>query len=326
MRILLGGMPEIKIFSFILSLLLISCNNSKEISFAICTDIHADIMHDEVLRLSAFIEESSENPADFIIELGDFCQPIPENKEFLDIWNSFPGMSFHVLGNHDMDVNCKDRYMDYTGMIHNYYSFEQSGYHFIVLDANYFETDSGFVDYNVGNYYAHGNYRSNIPPDQLEWLRKDLEKGDSPTVVFSHQGLLDKGNVRNKEEVRQILEESGRVIAAFSGHAHSDFHQQINGIDYLIINSMSNIWVGDSYTSEARYNAEINAKHPALKYTIPYVSPLFATVIIKNGLIRIKGVKSDFVKPGPKELGVPDTLYNLPVTSSINDREFRFRK
>jgi len=310
--------------SLILSLLLFSCNNSEEVSFTICTDIHADIIHDEISRLSTFINESVEKKVDFIVELGDFCQPDPDNNEFLDIWNSFPGKTYHALGNHDMDVSCKDRYMDFTGMIHNYYSFDNGGFHFVILDPNYFETDSGYVEYEYGNYYEHGDMRCNIPPKQIDWLRNDLASGESPTIIFSHQGLLDKGSVRNKEEVRKILEDSNRVIAAFSGHAHSDFHQEINDIDYIILNSMSDIWVGEKYMSENRFSKEVNEANPSLKYTIPFKDPLFASVTISKGTITITGSSSDFIPPGPEELGIKGDLYNLPVSASISDREFNY--
>ena len=305
-------------------ILFASCSKRKDITFYVCTDVHADIIHDESDRIKTFIEAANENGSDFIIELGDFCFPEPQNNEFLESWNSFKGKKYHVLGNHDLDVNCKDRYIDFTGMIHNFYSFDIDDYHFIVLDANYFESDSGFIDYEYGNYYASGEKRCNIPPEQIEWLKKDLSRGDTPTIVFSHQGLLDKGGIRNKVEVRQILENSGRVIAAFSGHAHSDHHQHINGIDYIILNSMSDIWVGEKYMSEERFSNEINEANPSLKYTIPFKDPLFAKVTIKKGTIIIEGTDSEFIPPGPHDLGIEGELYGLPVSASISSRELRY--
>lgn len=300
-------------------------NNNNQLTFLVGTDIHADIIHDELSRLSDFVIAAEEKDVDFIIELGDFCQAIPDNKQFLDIWNSYVGSDFHVLGNHDMDLNSKEQYLAYTGMVNNYYSFDLKGFHFIVLDPNYFETDDGFIDYKNGNYYAHGSRRCNIPPDQLEWLKKDLQEDDSPCIVFSHQGLLEKGSVRNKEEVRAILENSERVIVAFSGHAHSDYYEEINGIHYLIINSMSDIWVGEKYMNESRFSKEINELNPSLKYTIPYTEPLFATVSVGKGKISITGVTGDFFKPGPGESGIPDIIYDLPATASIKDREFDYK-
>ena len=305
----------------LLGLVISACSGQEELSFSICTDVHADIIHDEIDRIGTFVKAASDAEDDFIIDLGDFCMPKRENDEFYSVWSSFEGKKFHALGNHDMDINSKDRYLDYTSTIHNYYSFDIKNYHFIVLDPNYFETDSGFVDYDNGNYYAHGEKRCNIPPEQLEWLKKDLAKNSTPTIVFSHQGLLAKGAVRNREEVRKILEDSGRVIAAFSGHQHRDIHQEINGIHYIILNSMSDIWVGDKYKYEARFSKEINEANPSLKYTIPFKDPLFAQVSIGKGKISVKGRTSEFIPPTPEDLGV---VRDIKPTANISDRVLSF--
>jgi len=48
------------------------------------------------------MDRMKEADVDFIVQLGDFCFPIPENEEILRIWNQFDGPKFHFLGNHDM--------------------------------------------------------------------------------------------------------------------------------------------------------------------------------------------------------------------------------
>lgn len=63
----------------------------KLLRFGICADIHKDIMHDGDERLKAFIDEVKEKDLDFIIQLGDFCRPYDYNRDFMDIWNSYPG-------------------------------------------------------------------------------------------------------------------------------------------------------------------------------------------------------------------------------------------
>ena len=53
-------------------------------------------------------------------------------------------------------------------------------------------------------------------------------------LVFAHQRLDISGNhsVRNHADVRQQLEQSGRVLAVFQGHSHHNDHREIGGIHY----------------------------------------------------------------------------------------------
>ena len=282
-----------------------SCSRHKVVRFGICADVHKDIMHDADQRLKAFVSDMKENDVDFIVELGDFTQPQDYNASFLNIWNSFEGPSFHVLGNHDMDNDTGDRYLrDYTvsylDMPGRYYSFDREGFHFIVLDGNDPKDppQSGYARY--------------IGTDQLEWLEQELSRTETPVVIFSHQSIEDPAGVENAADVRKILEGSklasgkNKVIACFSGHHHIDYATSINGIHYIQINSMSYLWMGGDYL-QVRYSTEIDEQYPYIKYTAPYKDPLFAVVEIDTrGTIRISGHETSWVGPDPWELGYPE--------------------
>ena len=69
----------------------------------ICTDLHQDIIPDAPQRLQAFITEMNELKPDFIVQMGDLCEPKPSNQVIMDIWNQFKGAKYHVIGNHDTD-------------------------------------------------------------------------------------------------------------------------------------------------------------------------------------------------------------------------------
>ncbi|GGK41880.1 MULTISPECIES: hypothetical protein [Flavobacteriaceae] len=61
-------------------------------------------MHKELIpgvdeRLETFINKANERKVDFIIQLGDFCMAEGKNRAFLNIWKSFEGRKYHVLGN-----------------------------------------------------------------------------------------------------------------------------------------------------------------------------------------------------------------------------------
>jgi len=317
-----------KLFKIIILLLIFcsSCSKNENVRFAICADVHQDIIHDAPDRIGAFVEEARNEKVDFIIQLGDFCFPIEENKPFLEIWNSFPGQKYHILGNHDMDRSSKQEGMEFLGMENSYYSFDHGAFHFIVLDPNFFVEDNKYVDYENGNYFAHAKTRATIPPIQVEWLKKDISQTEKFVVVFSHQRLEGNSGVKNQQEIREILDDANlskqKVIACFSGHDHDNIHTEINGIHYIRINSMSYKWVGQKYECTERFSEEINEYRPNLRYTLPYAKPVFGIIeITPDGLLKVKGKQGVYVLPGPDELGVKVDLQRSP---SVSDWSLNF--
>lgn len=215
--------------------------STDKIRIGICADIHQDIIHDAEGRIKVFINQMKSEEPDFIIQLGDFCHPIKDNKRFLKIWDEFEGSKHHVLGNHDMDLANKSETIKFWGMKDDYYSFDYKGFHFIILDANFIkkEGQSNFIDYANANFYLNHKERPWINDKQLLWLEKDLATSVLPTIVFSHQGLgNEKGGVVNKIEVQSILsnaknsDESNKVLACINGHNHVDYHTEKKGIHY----------------------------------------------------------------------------------------------
>ncbi len=321
------------LFTLFLSILLLTTCNYREqneniLRFGVCTDVHRDIMFDAEKRLQCFVDEMNNERVDFIIQLGDFCFPKEENRTFLETWNCFDGPKYHVLGNHDMDISSKQRIMDFLEMESNYYSFDLEGFHFIVLDPNFYIDSNAYIPYENGNYYAHGSTRGNFPPDQLEWLREDLERTSKPVIIFSHQSLSTTDSTKNVTEVRTLLEKAKgkigykKVIACFNGHTHTNECKEINGIHYIQINSMSYKWLGNDYACPERYSPALNTKYPSLKYTAPYKDPLFAIVEIHPGsAIQIKGRKSGWVSPSPWELGYQSRFEDEDSIPIISDRQ-----
>ena len=177
----------------------------------VVADAHQDIMHDGEQRLEKFIAATLDSQTDFNVQLGDFCFAIEENKAFLEIWNQYKGPKYHVLGNHDMDKNDKAVAMDYWGMKSTYYSFDQKGYHFVVLDANFLNLQGEYVDYANANFYIDDSFRTWVHPEQIEWLAMDLQKTNLPTVIFVHQGLAhDLWGIKNRTQIQRTLEKANR--------------------------------------------------------------------------------------------------------------------
>ena len=294
----------------------------SRVRFGLCADVHKDIMHDTDERLAAFVRDMVDRDVDFIAQLGDFCTPIEANDSFMDVWRSYPGTAYHVIGNHDTDGGFdRSDTMAYWGMEKGYYSVEHGGVEFIVLDGN-----------DVHDEKPPG-YARHVGPEQLAWLESRLAEDDGPVVILSHQSLENDHGLDNGAEVRALLEEANRragwnrVLACFSGHHHLDDLVRVNEIPYVQVNSMSYYWVGGKFAREDRYAPEIHSSHPVIKYTAPYRAPLWAAVTIEpgdddgqGGAIVIEGVESEFVGPSPEEMGFEAHAPLRGIAARVTDR------
>ena len=296
---------------------LLSCSNKQseqKITFGICTDVHKDIMHDADERLISFVNEMNQRQVDFTIQLGDFCRPYEYNDTFMNIWNSFDGPKYSVLGNHDMDGGfSRDETLSYFDMPAKYYSFNIKGFHFIVLDGN---------DKSETPQEGYARY---IGIEQENWLKNDLLSTDYSCIIFLHQSLEDEWGIENAAEIRSILEnenlKSGKdkVIACFNGHSHMDTAININDIWYVEVNSMSYFWVGEKYMHNS-YIDLLEESFPWLKYTCPYEEPLYAVVTIDSkGKISIEGKKTNWVGPSPAEIGYSYEKYMDRIKPEITN-------
>jgi predicted MPP superfamily phosphohydrolase len=246
-----------------LAVLPISCALNSDLKtrkrtarFGIVTDCHyADaetagtrFYRESLNKLSECVDLMNSEKVDFLIELGDFKDqnrpPIEKNTlSYLQtvekVFSKFYGPTYHVLGNHDVDSISKRQFLNRMKNTNidssrSYYSFDHNGMHFVVLDANFRADDAD---------YDHGNFNwtdANIPPKELLWLRNDLASAPGPVIVFIHQLLDGEGPVyvKNAEQVRHILESSGKVLAVFQGHHHSGSYNYIAGIHYYTLKAL----------------------------------------------------------------------------------------
>jgi 3',5'-cyclic AMP phosphodiesterase CpdA len=224
---------------------------TKAVRFGLISDLHhMQFGNREEARLKAFMDKVLQTSPDFIIQNGDFCRPKPSEGIFAE-WNRFPGPKYHVLGNHDMDVCDKATIMALWGMEKRYYSFDRGGFHFVVMDRNFFLSDNGsLVDYASSNWPRASQKRSFSDKEQLDWLRKDLAGAVYPVIVFMHQPVFLSDfftELGNADEILKIFDEANfaadtankpsRVAAVFMGHDHDDRYGERNGVHYFLINS-----------------------------------------------------------------------------------------
>jgi len=320
------------------------------VKFGIFSDLHVDIMHDCEERLRVFLDAARAADVDFIVQLGDFCYPdegrdciCKPEKRPVNIENAlhyptyadkdtirrlffeFEKPAYSVIGNHDLDMCSGPQLLESYHMPARWYSFDCGGVHFVALDANYCYVDGKYIPYDNGIYFDWSYDKPKplpyLPEEELEWLRDDLSKTPYPSVLFSHQ-MLREGDLRNHEAFADIINNAPKpVILSANGHHHKDNLTKVGKTWYWNVNSMSNYWLDMAYEAK-RYTDEIDEKYPNIRYVVPYKDPIFAIVTITDGVIDIRGRKSEFVGVTPAEQGYPMKCWEDVVSPSISDYNF----
>lgn len=274
----------------------------SNVRFGLIADLHQDLIPDALPRLEKFLEVSSEQKADAVIQLGDFATPIAKNQSVIDLFGRFNISKFHVIGNHDTDGGLKiSQVVDKWNMKGRFYSEMVQGIKLIILDCN---------DKPKGH---RGGYPAHIADDQLTWLRSELEH-PGPILIFSHQPLAGPAAIDNAAVVQQLLSGAAdRVLLAINGHTHIDELIEVKEIPYWHVNSASYYWVGSDYKHES-LSKELHDKYPWMSSTCPYSDPLFAFLEIDliNGSLTMTGRQSNWIGASPSQLGIA----NKPGLSS----------
>ena len=320
-----------QIYILLTALSLFSCTKKEvqPVRFAIVSDLHAPDIPDGLERMQAVVEAANRENVDFLIQLGDFIRLDSADIPYRKVWDEFKGEKYHVLGNHDLDRYTKEEYVAGLNMPGRYYSFDKGDFHFIVLDGNNLYDGKEYKPYARANYYVDSKMRAFMDPEQMEWLKKDLAATDKRCIIFSHQSIDTSMN--NGSEVRSILEEENRrsgfqkVALAFSGHNHSNYTKEINGITYVQINSASYVWIEQPSMTEKRYPKEINDRYSILSRSITYDKALYGIVTLTGEGAEMKGTKGNFMPPTPKEVGLGDSIGVFPLVSSIEDVKVTFK-
>lgn len=307
-----------------------SCSSKKSLKFGLCTDVHCEMLKDTENRIKNFIKTCKQEKVDFMLDMGDFCQAKESSKKYVDLWHNAGIPTYNVLGNHDMDVCTKEEHMKFIGMDKAYYSFDVKDFHFVVLDPNNLYVDGKYIPYGNANFYRDESERAFVTPEQLEWLKKDLESTNKKTIVFSHQSFQHPKACKNRHLVRKIFENENnrvgfkKVIASFSGHDHTDMSVDINGIQYIQINSMTYSWIGQQKAPEGGFSDEYKKISKFYDRITIYKDGLSAIVELDETSMKIKGTQSVFCSPTPEERGLEDGLLrNTPLVPTITSREFK---
>lgn len=319
------------------------------VTFAVFSDLHVDIMPDAVPRMQVLLRRAREEKADFLLHLGDImypeadflrsfapqsaarragwfqCERDDEKREIRRMIQENGLPLFGVLGNHDMDACSKETACRYLGLPAPHYTFDAGGVRFIALDTNYILEDGRYVDFDHCNYSRFKTRETSwLGPAQRAWLEEQLLSSPYPCVLLSHAPLGDELlNAHDGAAVWEIVRRTNRgrrrVILALNGHNHVDGVCARAGVPFLSVNSISNIWIGHEYDC-VRYSETISRLYPHLKGCAPYWDALFAIVRIDGEGIHVQGRESSYVGPSPYELGFPRAASYHVSTPCIRSR------
>lgn len=207
----------------------------------------------------------------FVVNLGDSIEDVNDRTEdmkaFTMVKNTLSTLKmrcYYLIGNHDVRTLAENEVAELLGYERMYYSFDYEDFHYIALSF----TITG--DHTT----VLKDISSVIPERQLQWLQNDLASTSKDAVVFEHYGLADndmKGNfwfekephyalLTNRQEVRSILEKSGKVKAVFNAHQHWNSMNVHNNIPYFTVTSLVENTNNDGTASEAHTVVEITKK------------------------------------------------------------------
>jgi hypothetical protein len=131
---------------------------------------------------------------------------------------------YNVIGNHDINYDAKTRRLaneTYERVFGpSYYSFDYGPTHFIVLDD---------IEWVVNPENGKGTYRGGFGPDQLAFVKNDLEQipADQMVVLMMHIPLND---VDDRHGLYRLIEQRPFCIS-ISGHTHTHEHVWITKED-----------------------------------------------------------------------------------------------
>lgn len=265
------------------------CRGRKRtLRFAHTCDIHVQPERDAAEGLAAMLRhlQGLKDGPEMIVTGGDnimdcFASGTGRTKTQWDLFKTVLERECslpikHCIGNHDVwgwdkersgttgqePLWGKKRAVHELEIPNRYYSFDEGGWHFIILDS-VFQPD----DMPTG-------YIGKLDDEQFKWLEQDLENVNSPTpiVVVSHIPILSVAGLELEEPKEYMISVSGRLIhydgpklvrlfkqhpnikLCLSGHRHLVDRVEYCGTTYICDGAVCGAWwKGDHYECDEGY-------------------------------------------------------------------------
>ena len=217
------------------------------------TDVHIRPEHNAPRRFTNCLEEIKKHKVDFFLNGGDTIYAadydnITRERVMAqwEIWKELRSgfleyKLYSCLGNHDMwwaapvktdAMYGKNYVVQQLDMPSRYYSFDEKGRHFVVLDSN------------------NGN-GGTLDEEQFSWLEKDLNGllQGTPILIMSHYPILgvcthiDGGNHTDSKSITKLFHNHpDKIISCISGHVHLLDRAVYNNVNYFCNGALSGFW------------------------------------------------------------------------------------
>ncbi|GAA4928043.1 metallophosphoesterase family protein [Mucilaginibacter defluvii] len=234
----------------------ITTDNKKPVlTIAHITDVHIRDQDNAPERAANYFTEIlRNNKFDFILNGGDSIFDASYDnvtREMVTnqwaLWDQFIGLTslkvHSCIGNHDAWWKAPSKQDEMYGIPYvvkrlkipnRYYSFDQKGWHFVILDGN-----------NAG---------ITLDPEQMKWLVDDLSRlpANTPVLIMSHYPILSStcawsgGQHGDYKELKALFfKHKDKIKICLSGHQHLQDAVEYNGVSYFCNGSLSGFWWGD---------------------------------------------------------------------------------
>ena len=198
-----------------------------------------------ISKIKEAMDEFKSREVDMVFCLGDMTdhdesstkeQIIECFNEAMQLIKSYNIPFYLIPGNHDYLVMSAEDMEREAGFKAPPYTVEAEAYSFIILDANY---RSNMVRFDTAGVEWTD---SNLPPDQVEFLKSRLSSSKKQCIVLVHENLdysVDKMHIiKNAEKIRDIIKNSHRVSYVIQGHYHKGKESIIDNIPYITLPAM----------------------------------------------------------------------------------------
>ena len=195
-------------------------------------------------KIRVAMEDFQCKKVDLVICLGDLLDhcvdQADEEREFRrlsEMIRSFDLPFYCVRGNHDCINFLEEDFYRISKFDLLPFCKRYGDRALIFLNTCYHEDGTPYVP-------GHVEWtNSALMQDQLEKLQDTLaDSSISEAIVFLHQRLYPDDNIRykirNSEEIRAVLEKSGKVKRVYCGHYHHGSTATRNGITYFTLPAM----------------------------------------------------------------------------------------
>jgi len=210
-------------------------------------------------KLSDAILDFNTRELSFVIQLGDLIDKDFESYDsVLSVFNKIKTDKYHVLGNHDYNVDEKNKVkiLDEMGLVSSYYGFVSNGWRMIILNGNDLssyapknssehteESETFFQKIKDSAAINAQNWNGGLSSTQISWLQENLQQASlsgEKVILFCHFPVFPSRaeNLWNDVDLITILESYDCVKAFFSGHYHAGNYAKKRGIHYLTFQGM----------------------------------------------------------------------------------------